>query len=366
LTRVSIEADYYNKDTRDLLLQRPLPTTSGFTTALQNVGAMTNKGFELSINTVNVETEDFSWTSNFNISFNENEVTDLGGADEFFVRAIGDNQIDNDYVVRVGEPLGSIYGIVVDGVYNYADFPAFDGLSDAEAAVKMRQDAADQGIPYFDLVYTLRDGVVTSSGVANIDSYRPGMPKYADQNGDGNVDTDDRTIIGKAVPKHFGGFTNNIRYKNFDLSILAQWSYGNDVYNKNRARGESTAIPFFNKYSTIADRWTPENPNTSVAGIWGFGDNRIGSDALSIHVEDGSYLRISNITLGYNAPKDFISKFGMNTFRLYAAVDNAFLFTNYTGFDPDVSVGNNQLTPGLDVDSYPRARVFRLGLNIGF
>ncbi len=365
--RVSIEADYYNKETRDLLLEVPLPATTGFETALQNIGAMTNKGFELSINTVNVDTEDFSWTSNFNISFNENEVTSLGPkADEFFTRAIGDNQVDNDYVVRVGEPLGSIYGVEVNGVYNYADFPAFDGLSDAEAAAKIRQDAADQGVPYFDVVYTLRDGVVTSAGVADIDSYRPGMPKFVDQNGDGTVDAADRTIIGRAVPKHFGGLTNNLTYKNFDFSVLTQWSYGNDVYNKNRNRGEATAIPFFNKYSNVADRWTPENPNTDVAGIWGFADNKIGSDAYSTYIEDGSYLRISNITLGYSLPKDLVSKYGLKTLRFYAAVDNAFLFTKYSGFDPDVSVGTDQLTPGLDVDSYPRARTFRLGLNVGF
>ncbi len=364
--RVSIEAGYYNKETTDLLLLVPVPSSSGFETALKNIGSMTNKGFEFALNTVNIDTENFTWTSNFNISFNKNEITNLGDANEFFVTSIGDNQITNDYIVRVGEPLGSVYGIEVDGVYNYADFPAFDGLSDMEAASKMRQDAEDQGIPYYDLVYTLRDGVVTSSGVSDLDSYRPGMPRFVDQNGDGHVNSDDRTIIGKTVPEHFGGFTNNLTYKNFDLSILAQWSYGNDVYNKNRNKGEATAIPFFNKYSTIADRWTPENPNTDVAGIWGFGDNSTGSDAYSTYIEDGSYLRISNITLGYTLPKELTERFGIKTFRFYAAVDNAFLFTNYSGFDPDVSVGNNQLTPGLDTDSYPRARTFRVGLNVGF
>jgi len=365
--RITLEADYYNKETTDLLLRVPVPTTSGFETALVNIGSMNNSGFEVSFNTVNIENENFSWNSNFNISFNKNEITSLGDtAEEFFVSAIGDNQIGEDYVVRVGEPLGSIYGVEVDGVYNYADFPAFDGLTDAEAANKIRQDAEDQGVAYYDVVYTLRDGVVTSSGIADIDSYRPGLPKFVDQNGDGNIDADDRTIIGQTVPDHFGGMTNTFRYKNLDLSILAQWSYGNDVYNKNRNRGEATAIPFFNKYANVANRWTPENPNTDVAAIWGFADNSIGSDAFSTYVEDGSYLRISNISLGYNMSKDVISKLGVKTLRLNAAVDNAFLFTNYTGFDPDVSVGGNQLTPGLDVDSYPRARAFRIGINVGF
>ncbi|APZ45494.1 SusC/RagA family TonB-linked outer membrane protein [Polaribacter reichenbachii] len=365
-SKIAMEIDYYEKETTDLLLARPLPTTSGFETSFQNIGSMTNKGFEFSLNTVNIETEDFSWTSNFNISFNKNEITNLGDADEFFVTATGSNQITNDYVVRVGESLGSIFGIEVDGVYNYSDFAAFDGLSNAEAAAKMRQDAADQNLPYYDLTYTLKDGTVTSSGVGNLDNYRPGMPKFVDQNGDGNVDAEDRTIIGRTAPKHFGGLTNNFKYKQFDLTVIAQWSYGNDVYNKNRDKGEATAIPYFNKYGTQADRWTPENPDTDVAGIWGYGDAGIGGNTYSHFIEDGSYLRIANITLGYNLPKKTTEKMGIKSIRFYGAVDNAFLFTKYTGFDPDVSVGNNQLTPGLDSDSYPRARTFRLGLNVGF
>jgi TonB-dependent starch-binding outer membrane protein SusC len=365
--RISLDADYYHKNTKNLLLEVPLPANTGFSTALKNIGSMTNKGFEFSLNTVNIDKNDFKWTTNFNISFNKNEVTSLGpNSKEFFVRAIGDNQIDNDYVVRVGESIGSIYGIQVNGVYNYSDFAAFDGLSDVQAAAKIRQDGLDKNIPYFDVTYTLKPGVVQSAGVGNINNYRPGLPKYVDQNGDGVVNANDRTIIGRTAPKHFGGMTNNFTYKDFDLSILAQWSYGNDVYNKNRNLGESTAIPYFNKYSEVANRWTPENSHSTIPSVWGYADNNIGSDANSTYIEDGSYLRISNITFGYNLPKHLLKKYDIKSLRFYTAVDNAFIFTKYSGFDPDVSVGNNQLTPGLDADSYPRERLFRFGINVGF
>jgi len=364
--RLSIEADYYEKETTDLLLERPLPSTSGYTTAFQNIGALSNKGFEFALSTINVQSDNFSWTSDFNISFNENEVLDLGGANEFFVRAIGDNQIQDDYVVRVGESLGSIFGLQVDGVYNYSDFPAFDGLTNAEAAAMIYADAAAQGVPYYDVVYTLRDDVVLSSGQPNRDAYRPGMPKFEDQNGDGIINSEDRTIIGNTVPDHFGGFTNNFKYKNFDFSVLTTWSYGNDVYNKSLRRGTTQEIPYFNKYGSVRDRWTPDNPNTDVPVIWGDGDAGIAGNAYSSYVEDGSFIRLANITLGYKLSNDVAKSIGIKSLRLYVAVDNLYVWTKYSGYDPDVSVGNNQLTPGLDVDSYPRARTFRMGLNVGF
>ncbi|MFS4467904.1 SusC/RagA family TonB-linked outer membrane protein [Maribacter sp. 2210JD10-5] len=362
--RISMEIDYYEKETTDLLLEVPLPSTSGFKTVFKNLGAISNKGWEFALNTVNVNTENFTWDSNFNISFNRNEVLDLGGAEQFFVQAIGDNQIQNDYVVRVGESLGSIIGIERDGIYEFSDFVDFDGLSDAQAVQKIKDDAAAANLPFYDVFYTLRDDVVISSGQPDRSRYRPGLPKLVDQNGDGIVNTDDRTIIGNTLPKHFGGFTNNFKYKNLDLSILTQWSYGNDIYNKNRVRGLTTEIPFFNKYGIVADRWSPDNINTDNISIWGYGDAGISGNAYNDYVEDGSYLRISNITLGYTVPRDITSKYGINNFRIYGAIDNVFIWTDYSGFDPDVSVGNNQLTSGLDSDAYPRARTFRLGLSV--
>ena len=360
--RFNLTVDYYNKDTEDLLLEVPLPANSGYEFSFQNLGKVNNRGLELSFTSTNVTTKNFTWSSSFNISFNRNEVLDLGGAEEFFVRAIGDNQINNDYVVRVGESLGSVFGHQYDGVYNFSDFVEFDGLSTEQATQKMLADAEEQGMNYYDIFYTLKEGTVTNGGVTQ---YRPGLPKFIDSNGDGIVNDDDRTIIGNTLPTNFGGFTNNFSYKNLDLSVLLSWSYGNDIYNKNRNKGNAQAIPFFNKYRDVADRWTPTNPDTDVVGIWGDGDGGFNSVIDTRLIEDGSFLRLSNITLGYNLPKALLQTISFRSLRVFASIDNLYVWTNYTGYDPEVSVGFNQLTPGLDVDSYPRQRTFRFGLNVG-
>ncbi|MBP6609615.1 MAG: TonB-dependent receptor [Paludibacter sp.] len=372
--RISIDFDYFNKDTKDLLLQVPLPANSGYEFSFQNIGKINNKGVELSLNTVNIETKKFKWSSNINITFIKNKVLDLGGAEEFFTTAIGDNQIQNDYVVRKGESLGSVYGMEVKGIYNFEHFKEFDGMTNAEAAVKMRNDLAaanaannTPGNGFWKLNYTLKDGVQTTSFVAP-GKYRPGLPMFVNQNPDedNNVDSNDRTIIGNTIPKHYGGFTNNFSYQNFDLSVLMTWSYGNDIYNKNRVRGFATAVPYTNKFALMADRWTPENADTDIPSIWGDGDGGSNSNAYSTHIEDGSYLRIANISVGYNLEKSLIKKLNLRSCRVYGSVDNAYVFSKYTGYDPEVSVGNNQLTPGLDSDSYPKQRTFRVGVNIGF
>ena len=360
--RFNVTVDYYNKDTEDLLLEVPLPSNSGYEFSFQNLGKVNNKGLELSFTSTNVSTKDFSWSSSFNISFNRNEVLDLGDADEFFVRAIGDNQINNDYIVRVGESLGSVFGHQYDGVYNFSDFVEFDGLSNQEAAERMLADATDQDMPFYDLFYTLKEGVITTGGVTQ---YRPGLPKFIDRNNDGIVNDDDRTIIGNTLPTNFGGFTNNFNYKNIDLSVLLSWSYGNDIYNKNLNKGNAQAIPYFNKYSQVADRWRPDNPDTEVVAIWGDGDGGFNSVTDDRLIEDGSFLRLSNITLGYSLPNSLLQRISFRSLRIYASVDNLYVWTDYTGFDPEVSVGFNQLTPGLDVDSYPRQRTFRFGINVG-
>ncbi|WP_226789021.1 SusC/RagA family TonB-linked outer membrane protein [Polaribacter porphyrae] len=362
--RVNLEIDYYSKETRDLLLEVPIPATSGFEFAFKNLGAVSNKGLEISINSTNIDTENFTWNSNFNISFNKNRVLNLGGANEFFTTAIGDNQITNDYIIRVGEALGSFYGVKTDGVYNYSDFVEFDGLTDAEAAAKIIQDGVAQNVPYYDVFYTLKNGTVTTQGVTQ---YRPGLPKFQNQNpGEDNiVNSEDRVILGNSQPIHFGGFTNNFTYKNFDLSILTSWSYGNEIYNKNRVRLGFQEVPFFNKGGFVRDRWTPTNPNTDVPGIWGNGDGGFTGLANSSYIEDGSFIRIANVTLGYRLSKSTLEVLGLKSLRIYGSIDNLYVFTNYSGYDPDVSVGRNQLTPGLDSDSYPRSRAFRIGLNVG-
>ena len=363
--RITLEADYYDKETSNLLLEVPLPATSGYQTAFKNLGLVSNKGYEFALNANMIENSDFNWNMNFNISFNENKVLDLGDADEFFVTAIGDNQTNNDYVVRVGESLGSIYGLAYDGVYNYQDFVEFDGMSIDEANAKLVADAAAVGDGtemWWTLnQYTLKEGVPVNALVTN-GTYRPGMTKFKDINGDGVINDDDRHIIGNTLPKHFGGMTQNFNYKNFDLSVQTSWSYGNDVYNKTLKKGAQTAVPWRNKFSIVDDRWSPENPNGTFTAFSAGNSGDVGSAAYDLYLEDGSYFRIGNITMGYTFPKEVMKKIGIKHLRLYVSLDNVHIWTKYSGWDPDVSVGNNQLTPGLDVDSYPRSRTFRTGI----
>ncbi|MDG1731238.1 MAG: TonB-dependent receptor [Algibacter sp.] len=363
--RISIEADYYNKETSDLLLEVPLPATSGFTTAFQNLGVVSNEGYELAIDAKIIENKDFKWSANFNISFNENKVLDLGEADEFFVTAIGDNQIQGDYVVRVGESLGSIYGLQDDGVYTFSDFVEFDGLTDAEAAELLYSNVTENENWYSINIYNLKDGVVKNSTVAD-GAYRPGMTKFKDENNDGVINDLDRKIIGNTQPKHFGGFSSNFRYKAFDLSFQTAWTYGNDIYNKNIKKGSSTAQPWSNKLAIINQRWSPETPNNTLTSFNTGASGNINSAAYSRYIEDGSFFRLANITAGFQLPKKTSQSLGLKSLRFYGSIDNVFVLTSYSGWDPDVSVGNNQLTPGLDVDSYPRSRTFRIGVNANF
>jgi len=286
----------------------------------------------------------------------------LGRAQEFFVTAIGDNQIQNDYIIRVGESLGSIYGLQDDGVYNFNDFVEFDGLTDAEAAELLYSNVTGTENWYSVNIYNLKDGVVRNSLVQD-GTYRPGMTKFVDHNGDGIINDEDRHIIGNTLPIHVGGFSNNFTYKNFDLSIQTQWSYGNDIYNKNIKKGTSTANPWSSKLALVNQRWSPENPNNTLTSFNTGASGNINSAAYARYIEDGSYLRLSNITLGYTLPNKIAKSVGLKYLRLYAAVDNVYVWTKYSGWDPDVSVGRNQLTHGLDVDSYPRARTVRFGIN---
>ncbi|MCP9235843.1 TonB-dependent receptor [Lewinella sp. JB7] len=363
--RVSFDFDYYVKTTSDLLLARPLPPETGFTSALQNFGEIENRGIELSLNTTPVDRGDFTWSTRFNISRNRNEVRDIG--DAAFILATGPGSNQNDFIVRVGDPIGSYYGFEVEGVYNYADFPIFDGLSPAEAEALVRGEGGD----YWENFFELREGVQTR---ASVGQYRPGMIKLrdiagVDENGnrvlvpDGVVDENDRTILGTSQPDWFGGLTNDFRYKNFDLNFLFQFSVGNETYNNNVAAGTATAIPTLNKFGVVRDRWRPDAPDTDFPGIWGFGDGGVNRENLSIYIEDGSFIRLSNVTLGYRLPRGFLTS---TAARVYLAIDNAFLISNYSGYDPEVSVGNNQLTPGVDADSYPRERTFRGGVSVTF
>lgn len=339
--RLNITADIYRKTTRDLLLDASIPLSSGFYSATKNIGKVRNDGLELTLSTVNVQTKDFTWTTDFNIAFNKNKVLELAENQLSLLTAATFDQNYNSqpsYIAMVGMPMGMMYGYIYEGTYKYDDFVQ-SGNS-----------------------YTLKSGVPYFSTESNT---QPGMPKYKDLNGDGIIDSNDRTIIGRGLPVHTGGFTNSFTYKGFDLSVFFQWSYGNDILNANRLFFESSnnMQRELNQYASYADRWTPENPDSDIPAATQSSSNRVFSSRI---IEDGSYLRLKTVTLGYTFPKSMIAKAHLSNVRLYLAAQNLWTWTSYSGYDPEVSVRNSALTPGLDFSSYPRAYTISFGVNLGF
>lgn len=319
--RIELEADVYYKKTTDMLLNAPVPTSSGYSNIYSNIGSMQNKGLELTLNTVNISSEDFSWTTTFNISFNKNEILALGEEDDDIFP--GPGFLSDTNILRVGESVGSFYGLVREGTWG--------------------SDEADEAAIY---------GLL------------PGDIKHADLNEDGQINAADRKIIGSGYPKGFGALFNTFRYKNLDLTLDLQFSYGNDVLNLSRHSGEDRTGQA-NSYATVLDGWTPDNQNTMIA------QNRPSSAYYrstidSRMVEDASFIRGRNLILGYNFSQDILDKFKLKRLRLYASVQNFFLATDYTGYDPEVSTYGDAFAQGITFFDYPKPRTFTLGLNLTF
>lgn len=344
--RIKFTADVYKKITDDLLLKADLPATTGYTTAYKNVGKIQNKGLELSLTTTNIQSKNFRWESNFNISFNRNKILELtDDQTEMFSFVSFDTSYNTNalYVSRVGQPYGMFYGVIFDGVYQYADFNLVNGD------------------------YTLKDHITTNGNPrTGSNKVQPGDIKYRDINGDLVVNTDDRVIMGSPHPQHIGGFSNNFNYKDFDLNILFQWSYGNKIYNANRIifDGNGAITEGLNQYVTYNDRWTPENQSNTHYRTRGGGPNGVYSSNV---LEDGSYLRLKTVSLGYNFSKSLVKRLYLSNLRLNISAQNIFTITKYTGIDPEVSVRNsNILTPGFDYSPYPMSKTIVFGLNASF
>lgn len=310
--RIHFTADYYNKQTTDMLINAPVPAQSGFNAQWQNLGAIENKGFEFSISTVNINKGNFKWSTDFNISFNRNKIKDLGNV-AFIPTIIPGGWITNPGRVIVGQPIGVMYGYIFDGVHQ---------TGNAEGAI-------------------------------------PGTMKYRDLNNDGIIDdANDRTIIGDSNPLHTGGFNNSFSYKNFTFSFFFQWSYGNEVFNEAILRTNGFQ-PFMNiTRDYYENAWTPENASNSAPAF-----GRVEQVASSYFVEDASFLRLKTVNFSYDVPKEVFKNYPITGISLFLSANNLFTITNYSGFDPEV-VSNNQLLPGFERFSYPRARTITLGLTI--
>lgn len=335
--RIRLTADWYLKNTRDLLLQATIPASSGYTSAMMNIGSMRNTGAEFSLETVNIAKRNFRWTSSFNIAFNRNTVTALTTDQRSLLSTVSWEQKFNNqfpYITQVGKPSGMMYGYIYEGTYKSDEFEG---------------STLKAGIPYSSA--TGRSGV------------RPGDPKYRDINQDGVIDDNDRTIIGCGQPLHTGGFGNSFYFYGVDLSIFFQWSYGNDVLNANRLIFENGSIASLNQLSTYKNHFDAvKNPTSDIPAI-GANDMFVYSSRV---VEDGSFLRLKNISIGYTLPKKVLRRMHFDTFRIYLSADNIWTLTGYSGPDPEVSTRNSVLTPGFDWSAYPRSFGITGGISFTF
>lgn len=347
--RISGEIDIYNKDTKDLLLYAEVPASLGFSSVQQNIGSINNRGLEISVNTVNFPggRGKFKWTTNFNISFNKNKITALSDGQESRLVSFSSPNVTNPYICKVGHPLSEMYGYVYDGVYQYEDF--------------------DEVSPN---VFVLKANIPNNTQERS--NIQPGDVKLKDINGDGQVTSEDQTIIGHGLPIHTGGFTNNFEWKNFDLSVFFQWSYGNDVINYNRVKLESLRGKHVNQLSSAANHWTPRIDNGDGTYTAGNYTNYLCAPNRSLtnintsrEVEDGSFLRLKTIQLGYNFPTKTLKNMKIRSLRLYLTGQNLWTLTKYTGYDPEVSTRNSAMTRGFDYSSYPKTMSFTFGVKLG-
>ena len=312
--RISLEMDVYKKVSTDMLLEAPVPSSSGYTAVTENIGSMENRGIELMLNTLNIASNDFSWNTTFNISINKNEVKELTG---------GSDIISGPTIIREGEPVNSFFGYIRLGTWG--------------------TDEEDEAAQYFRL---------------------PGDIKYADVNNDGQINQEDRVVIGKGTPDGFGTLLNTLRYKNFELTLDLQFMYGNDV-NYETVHSAEDRQGIANSLASVLNAWTPENQDTPIAQ---FRPVSAGYDTNddSHRLKDASFIRGRNLLLAYNFPQEIINRIALSRLRVYTSVQNFFLITEYPGYDPEASTHGRQFAQGVVRYDYPKPTVFMLGLNIGF
>lgn len=356
--KLNITADVYYKDTRDMLYQATLSAQAGYTTQWQNLGRVENKGLEIAVNTHNIDTHDFSWSTNLTFDLSRNKVLDIGGVDYTMVQ-IGNGVLSSDISrIMVGQPIGIGWGYLCDGNYQLDDFI----ITDKNTGRQYPSEAVTS-LNYGKFNYTLKDDVVSIAGK----SVQPGDRKYKNLNPDedNEITPDDRTKISDSNPLFTCGFGNTFRYKGFDLNIFLEGVYGRQILNEFKLRSESgeSGGTQNNNLTKAAwyGHWTPENGSQTYSRLL----NNTNTYCSDYYVEDGSFLRIKTLALGYNLPAKALSKIRIQSLRVSFTVDNVFCFTKYSGNDPDVS-SSNVLFPGFDRMSYPKARTYSFGINIGF
>ena len=326
--RITSTLDFYVKNTSDLILNRPIPTTSGFGSVVSNVGDMRNTGVEFSMNFLNVDRPDFQWTTSIQAAYNDNEVIAL----------FNDQPQDFGFATRlaVGQPVGSFFGLETDGIFqNQAEIDAVNALNDDREFIPGAQ---------------------------------PGDFRFVDQNGDGIINDDDRTFIGSALPDVTAGVTNKLSYKGLSLDFFFQFSFGNDVYNNNLAFAEGLNSVFAPTVRAFENAWRQEgdtNMFPRVTGGQSADNNRQDSDR---YVEDGSFVRLKTASLSYELPRSIVQdRLGLESIRFYVNGTNLITWTDYSWYDPEVNTfGDANVALGTDFLTYPLARTVQFGVNLGF
>lgn len=333
--RLNITADYYIKLTEDLLMQRELPRHSGLASIIDNVGSMENKGFEFAIDGDPLVGA-LSWNTGFNVSANRTTVVNVGPTKKIAFSAGGSGSGTNVafMYLREGEPFGQMMGWGYEGTW--------------------KTDEADEAAKYGQL---------------------PGDPHYTDVNNDGKINIDDQKVIGNSMPKFIFGWNNRLSYKNFELNVQVQGVKGNNIFNVARITLEEMQ----GTSRRILDRWTPDNQDSDIPALID-GMTRQNANLTSTitfptsagnttsrYVEDGSYVRLKNVTLAYNFPRSLADKIKMNNVRLYVSGTNLLTITNYLGSDPEVSsFTGNDAQLGTDYNNYPQSKLYNVGLNVTF
>jgi len=326
--RIYFIADYYNRLTTDLLLNVNVPTLTGFSSTVKNIGKMENKGWEFSLSTRNL-TGQFTWNTNVNISFNRNKVIALGPTGDPIRSGSG---VGETNITVIGEPIGNFYGYKQIGIFNsQADLDSY---------------------PHF------------------VDS-KPGDVKYADVSGaagipDGKIDANDRTLIGNNQPTFIYGFTNTFSFKGFELNVVFNGVQGGKILNLSRRFFENLEGSQ-NNLTTVLDRWrSADQPGNGIVPRANSRTTGQNNAISSRWVEDASFLRIQNITLGYKIPQMLLEKVKIQSARIYLSAQNPVTWSKYLGYNPEVSGYEGALTGGVDYGSYPLANTFIIGLNLGF
>lgn len=377
--RLQLTVDAYRNTTSNLLLSNVIPVNSGYGSQFQNVGATQNTGLEIQLQGTIMQSKNFRWSGNFNISWNKNIIKSLGAQQSFTVNSgyFNTSQQPADFLVKVGDEVGTFYGLINDGYYKVSDFDA--------------TPYSNAAYPWATTKYTLKAGVPTT-GISSTTT-QPGTQKFVDVNGDGKITTADYTTIGHALPKGIGGFGQTFAYKNFDATVFLNFSYGNQVANYNKLEFTSTYSNGANLLSSFNNRYRTVDPTTGVQvqgipsaaiGVIGASPdvlNALNANAKywipvqgiewdnnqSFALENGSFIRVNNVTIGYTLPRQISAKAKISSLRIFVTGNNLGTITGYSGYDPDVSTRRaSPVTAGVDYSAFPKARVYVLGLNASF